>query len=94
MNENIEMGEWKEHFMRLLGGVEVRVIKRGGGEVEGREEKEKIGKEEFRKIIRKLREGKAWGLDGIPREVWKYGGGEMLEKWITEFCNRIWRGKG
>jgi len=24
MNENIEMEEWKEHFIRLLGGVEGR----------------------------------------------------------------------
>lgn len=91
VNEGIKMGEWKEYFMSLLGGVEVRVVKGGG--VEGREEEEEIGRGEFRKVIKKLSDGKAWGLDGIPGEVWKYGG-EELEGWIREFCNRIWRGEG
>lgn len=27
INEEIQMGEWKEHFMGLLGGVEERVMK-------------------------------------------------------------------
>lgn len=91
VNEDIEMGKWKEYFMSLLRGVEVRVVKGGGGGVEGREEEEEIGREELRKVVRKLWVGKAWRLDGIPGEVWKYGG-EELEDWIREFCNR--RGEG
>lgn len=59
VNEDIEMGKWKEYFMSLLRGVEVRVVKGGGGGVEGREEEEEIGREEFRKVVRKLRDGKA-----------------------------------
>lgn len=48
INEYIEMEDWKEHFMRLLGGVENRVVK--GGEMrergkEGGEEEEEIGRE-------------------------------------------------
>jgi len=39
-----------------------------------------------------LREGKASGIDGIPGEVWKYEGEEM-EKWIGEFCVRVWKGE-
>lgn len=27
VNEGINMGEWNEHFMNLLGGVEVRVLR-------------------------------------------------------------------
>lgn len=69
MNENIEMGEWKEHFMRLLGGVEDRVVKGGEGRLIGREEveEEQIGREEFKRVIKKLKDGKACGSDGIPR---------------------------
>jgi len=36
---------------------------------------------------------KAMGVDGIPNEVWKYGG-EKLEDRIRQFCNRVWRGEG
>lgn len=32
VNEGIEMKEWREHFMRLLGGVEIRVIRGEKGE--------------------------------------------------------------
>lgn len=33
------------------------------------------------KVIRELKEGMAMGVDGIPREAWKYGGGDM-ERWV------------
>jgi hypothetical protein len=33
------------------------------------------------------------GIDGIPGEVWKYGG-EELEEWVWRFCERIWNGEG
>jgi len=51
------------------------------------EEKE-ISKEEIRLVIRKMKDGKAAGLDGLPGEVWKYGGEEMIE-WIWSFCNKV-----
>lgn len=41
-----------------------------------REKKEEISKEKVRKILRKLEEGKAARVDGIPSEVWKRGRGE------------------
>jgi len=77
------MAEWKEHFMRLLGGVKDRVVK-GGRErsQEGEGSEEEISKEEVRRVLKKLREGKAAGVDGIPREVWKHGGAEELEEWV------------
>lgn len=74
VNEGLEIGEWKEYFMRLLGGVEDRVIKGEGQGTAGREEEEEIGREEFKRVIRKMRDGKTWRLDGIPGEVWKFGG--------------------
>jgi len=41
VNEEIEMEEWKEYFMRLLGRVEKKVI-RGNGGKGGMEEEEEM----------------------------------------------------
>jgi len=30
VNKRIEVKEWREHFMTLLGGVEGRVLRKGG----------------------------------------------------------------
>jgi len=49
--------------------------------------------EEVRKAIRKLKDRKAMGEDGVPNEAWKYGG-EKTEKWAWEICRRVWRGEG
>jgi len=88
---DIGMEEWKEHFMRLLGGVEGRVI-RGEGERKGDRRVERdIERVEMKRALRRLGEGKARGIDGIPGEVWKFGG-EEIEGWAWEFCNRMWRG--
>lgn len=55
-----------------------------------KEDREKgISRREIKETIRRLKDGKA--ANGIPREVWRYGGEEM-EKWIEEFLSRIWRG--
>ena len=63
----------------------------GGEEEEEREEE--INKGEIREAIKKLKEGKAAGIDEIPNEIWKYGG-EEIEEWTWSFCNRIWKGEG
>lgn len=39
-----------------------------------------------------MKNGKASGIDGVPSEVWKYGG-EEVEKWVWEICNRVWKGE-
>lgn len=78
----IEIKEWKEYFMRLMGEVEIRVVKgnKGKGRGEGKEEEE-ISKGEIKEAIRKLKDGKAAGMNGITEEAWKYGG-EEIEGWI------------
>ncbi|CAK9810685.1 Transposon TX1 uncharacterized 149 kDa protein [Anthophora plagiata] len=43
--------------------------------------------------IKRLKEGKAPGGNGIPNEVWKYGGDAIRER-VWEVCNRAWRGEG
>lgn len=65
-----------------------------GGDGEEQKGKEEIEKGEIRRVMRCLKEGKAAGGDGIPGEVWKYGG-RVVEEWISEICNRIiWGGEG
>jgi len=80
--------------MSLLGGMEERVIMgegRRGRKEEDVERKLDIG--EIREAIKKLKEWKAMGRDGIPGEAWKFGG-EALEEWIWKLCDDIWNGAG
>ncbi|XP_036148384.1 uncharacterized protein LOC118647469 [Monomorium pharaonis] len=95
VNEGIGMGEWKEYFMCLLGGVEARVVRgeeRIGRESCGSEKEQVISKEEVRRVVNNLKVGKAGGLDGIPNDVWRWGGGR-IEEWMVKFLNRIWKGE-
>ena len=52
-----------------------------------------IRREEIRRVIRNLKEGKAGGGGGIRSEVWKLGGPEV-EECLFLLCNRVWRGEG
>lgn len=57
-----------------MEGVETRVSRSSVTERGEMEEEEEISKEEIDMVIRKMKEGKAAGRDGIANEVWKYGG--------------------
>lgn len=62
-----------------------------GRDREGDEEKD-VEVEELRRVMKNLKDGKAMEEDGISNEVWKYGG-EEVERWLGEICDRVWRGK-
>jgi hypothetical protein len=64
VNGEIGMEEWVEYFRRLLGGVEERVVKGEGRRRTG--EERGISRGEIRGTIRRIRDGKAAGIDGIP----------------------------
>lgn len=66
INQGIEMEIWKEYFMRLMGGVEGRVV-RGGGRIE--EDGEGQISREIREAVDSLKDGKAAGIDEVPSEV-------------------------
>lgn len=75
INETIGKKEWKEYYMRLLGGVERRVIRGGFREGRRKEGAEgELGKEEIKRTMKRLKDGKAVGIDEVPNKVWKYGG--------------------
>lgn len=49
---------------------------------------EDISKKKVKGVLRKLKDGKAAGIDEVPGKGWRYGG-EDLERWIWEFYNRV-----
>jgi len=51
----------------MLGEMEGREIKRGD------KEEPNIAREKIKRIIRKLKDGKAERIDEMPGEVWRYG---------------------
>ncbi|KAL6419709.1 hypothetical protein ACFW04_013673 [Cataglyphis niger] len=86
------MEEWDGYFRNLLGGGRGQSSdrKEGGGRID---EEESISRSEIKAVNGRLKDNKAVGTDGIPAEVWKYGG-ENMEEWIWKICNRIWKGEG
>ncbi|OXU31569.1 hypothetical protein TSAR_005090 [Trichomalopsis sarcophagae] len=54
-------------------------------------EDEQITEEEVRNAIRKMKKGKAPGVDGIQNKVWLYGEGQMIGE-LTKLLNDIWAG--
>ncbi|KAL6418371.1 hypothetical protein ACFW04_012171 [Cataglyphis niger] len=74
------------------GGIEGKVVigQRAGFRMD---EEESISRSEIRAVIGRLKDNKAVGTDGIPEEVWKYGG-ENVKEWIRKICNRVWKGEG
>lgn len=80
IDERIEMIEWKEHFMRVTGGKGGKRKKKRESGIKEEEEEVKISKEELKKAIKRLKNGKAAGLDEVPAEVWKYGR-EKMKDW-------------
>ncbi|XP_011862183.1 PREDICTED: putative golgin subfamily A member 6-like protein 6, partial [Vollenhovia emeryi] len=100
ISEEIQMEEWRNHFMEILGGTEERVmleIEEEGEEDGEREEVaegiEEISREEVIEVIKKLKMGKATGEDGIENEAWRFMQKEMGEEFL-KLINRIWKGEG
>ncbi|XP_039312991.1 uncharacterized protein LOC120359478 [Solenopsis invicta] len=90
IDREIKMKDWEEYFKRLMGGTESRVMG-GVGREERLEGESELNRGEI--VLRKIKEGKAIGMDGVPGEAWKYGG-EEIDEWIWKMCNKIWRGEG
>ena len=85
----IEMVEWEKHFKEIFGGVEEKKDDWQRNKEVNRKEGEGISQEEVNREIRRLKRGKAAGLDGIRNEAWKEGG----EKVNTKLSEVIRKGK-
>lgn len=63
INKEIKMEEWNGYFRNLLGGVEGKVVMGGRtGRVE--EEEMELEREEIKRVVARLKDRKAMGLDG------------------------------
>ncbi|XP_066958119.1 uncharacterized protein [Macrobrachium rosenbergii] len=75
--EECVRARWKEHFEKLLNEENPRRIKEEGNpRVRAVPD---ITREEVKRALDKMKNGKAVGPDGIPVEVWKCLGGEEVD---------------
>lgn len=93
----VEAGEinnrWTEYFEELLNEREMEEIE--GGVLrrnEEMEEEDEITREELEEAIKKMKNDKAPGEDGIAVELIKEGG-EVLREKVLELMNECWRRK-
>ncbi|KAK3565937.1 hypothetical protein QTP86_022753, partial [Hemibagrus guttatus] len=78
---------WKEYFEELMNEENERE-KRVEGVNSVEQKVDKIRKDEVREALKRMRSGKAVGLDDIPVEVWKCLGAAAVE-FLTSLFNRV-----
>jgi len=89
MNTKERAEIWKEYFDKSLNMEEPReLIKKGNKEI-GEVEVEELTIEDVKKPIRKLKNNKAAGTDGIHPELIKYGGDKLLNR-MYDLVRQIW----
>ena len=82
---------WKEHFDELLNSNEHLRANRSNLQVNDTDEELiEPSVEEIKAAIKKLRNNKAPGYDGIPGELFKTGCEKLIET-IYEFVIKVWR---
>ncbi|XP_076039470.1 uncharacterized protein LOC143024543 [Oratosquilla oratoria] len=81
---------WKEYFSNLLNieedGERTDEEQTNGVWVD---EEEGINESEVKKALAKIKNNKACGVNNIPGEIFKYGGGTAL-RLLTELLNKAW----
>ena len=85
------LGRWGEYFGNLLNVLDERkadIAAVGGGRMprSGRSMNEVIGRIEVRAAIKRLKAGKAAGMDGIAGECIR-NGGEVIVEWLVRMFN-------
>lgn len=61
------MQEWEEYFKTQLGGEDKKVV--SDVEFDRENDEETLEKKEIEKALKKLKDKKAVGIDGIPAEI-------------------------
>jgi len=83
---------WKEHFQTILNCNEpddIQDLNTGYTKTLNIEVGD-ITTEEVIRAIKKLKNGKSAGVDGIQAELLKNGGDELVKK-MTTLCNQVWK---
>lgn len=94
MDVGIMRKEWKEYFMGLLGGgVENRIVR---GDERSMEEdgEEDISRRKIKGTIKRLKDGKAAGIDGIPSGACGWGDAPPTLDGASPLQVRIWQTRG
>ena len=92
ISKEIKRTEWVEYFKTALEGVDEKTAEIGERRNEFRKD-EGISREEIRLEIKRLKKGKAAGIDGIRNEAWMMGGDKVSVK-LEEIYRKIWEGEG
>jgi hypothetical protein len=81
---------WKNYFEELLNSeVPVRPVP-AWINCRAEQEVNDVSMQDIKKIINSLKNWKTPGTDGIPAELIKYYGWEVLHQAIYELCQKIW----
>ena len=85
------LNRWQEYFKDLMN-VENNRERREGEIGTNDEEVDWITEEEVKAAMRRMKNGKSVGPDGIPIEAWKCLGGTAVT-WLTRLFNRLLEGE-
>ena len=85
-----KLARWQRHFAKGLN-VQNQVAEEVVSELENHshEESPEVTREEVKRVVWKLRNGKAAGRDEVEAELLK-NGGEAAMDWLTEVVLQIW----
>lgn len=61
------MQEWEEYFKTRLGGEDKKVV--NDVELDRKNDEETLEKKEIEMVLKKVKDKKAVGIDGIPAEI-------------------------
>ena len=86
-----KLARWQRHFEKVLN-VRNEVAEEVVSELENRSHGEtpEVTREEVKKAVWKLRNGKAAGQDEVEAELLKKGGEAAID-WLTEVVQQVWK---
>ena len=89
-NSKRVVARWSEHFQKLLnvpGNIDLEALENIPQRIIKTSLDEIPTMDEMARPITGLKDGKAPGGDGIPAEVWKHGGDNLISKLLQLITN-------
>ena len=84
------LGRWKRHFESVLNVGSSMSVELQNSQSTGDDDLAELTIEEVRNAVKRLKNGKAAGDDGVVAELLKYGGEDVIE-WMFEVLTEVWR---